>query len=187
LVGHRSSRIVAADGRSVVYQHRVSVPNALADLPRVGVRFSLPGRFCELRWFGRGPHENYPDRKASAMLGVWHGTPDVPPYLVPQEFGLRTDTRWLECLDTGTGDIVRVDVIQPAALHVSATNYRAEDLFACENEADLSPRDELVVHLDVAHRGLGTASCGPDVLPQYRLPAGDYSFSYRLSLHSARR
>jgi beta-galactosidase len=67
-------------------------------------------------------------------------------------------------------------------MHMSATNYRAEDLFAAANEADLWPRDELVVHLDVAHRGLGTASCGPDVLPQYRLAAGDYSFSYRLSL-----
>ena len=53
---------------------------------------------------------------------------------------------------------------------MSATNYRAEDLFVAANEADLWPRDELVVHLDVAHRGLGTASCGPDVLPQYRLP-----------------
>ena len=65
---------------------------------------------------------------------------------------------------------------------MSATNYRAEDLFVAANEADLWPRDELVVHLDVAHRGLGTASCGPDVLPQYRLPAGDYTFSYRLTL-----
>ncbi|MDP9463636.1 MAG: beta-galactosidase small subunit, partial [Actinomycetota bacterium] len=91
-------------------------------------------------------------------------------------------TRWLECIDPKSGQTVRVDVLHPTALHVSATNYRAEDLFACANEADLRPGDELVVHLDVAHRGLGTASCGPDVLPEYRLPAGDYSFSYRLTL-----
>jgi beta-galactosidase len=39
-----------------------------------------------------------------------------------------------------------------------------------------------VVHLDVAHRGLGTASCGPDVLPQYRLPAGTFTFAYRLTV-----
>ena len=65
---------------------------------------------------------------------------------------------------------------------MSATNYRAEDLYVCGNEADLWPRDELVVHLDVAHRGLGTASCGPDVLPKYRLTSGDFAFSYRLSL-----
>ena len=182
LVDHRCERRVSDDGREVVYRHRVRVPAALADLPRVGVRFALPGRFRELRWFGRGPHENYPDRRASAILGVWTGTPDVPPYLVPQEFGLRTDTRWLECSDPLTGEVLRVDVLEPTALHMSATNYRAEDLFAVANEADLWPRDELVVHLDVAHRGLGTASCGPDVLPEYRLAAGEYTFSYRLRL-----
>lgn len=182
LVDHRFDRMVSDDGRSATYRHHVHVPASLADLPRVGVRFSLPGRFREVRWFGRGPHENYPDRNASAMLGVWDGAPDLPPYLVPQEFGLRTDTRWLECIDSNSGNVVRIDVLFPSAMHVSATNYRAEDLFACANEADLWPRDELVVHLDVGHRGLGTASCGPDVLPKYRLPAGDYSFAYRLTV-----
>ncbi len=184
LVDHRYTRTVADDGRAVVYMHHVRVPEALVDLPRVGVRFSLPGRFRDLRWFGRGPHENYPDRNASATLGTWSGNPDLPPYLVPQEFGLRTDTRWLECADPITGDVLRVDVLEPVALHMSATNYRAEDLYESGNQADLWPRDELVVHLDVAHRGLGTASCGPDVLPKYRLTSGDYSFAYRLILSS---
>jgi beta-galactosidase len=184
LVDHRCERTVSDDGNATVYRHHVRVPDALVDLPRVGIRFSLPGRFRELTWFGRGPHENYPDRKASAMLGTWSGSPDLPPYLVPQEFGLRTDTRWLECTDPESGDVLRVDVLHPIGLHMSATNYRAEDLFAAPNEADLWPRDELVVHLDVGHRGLGTASCGPDVLPKYRLAAGDYSFAYRLTLRS---
>jgi beta-galactosidase len=101
---------------------------------------------------------------------------------VPQEFGLRCDTRWLECIDPATAETLRVDVVEPIALHVSATNYFAEDLFAAANQADLEPRDELVVHLDVAHRGLGTASCGPDVLPRYLLRSGTYTFAYRLSL-----
>lgn len=181
LVGHRVERRVTDDG-SVVYHHRVDVPESLADLPRIGVRLALPGRFDQVRWYGRGPHENYPDRKASAMLGIWEGSPDVPPYLVPQEFGLRCDARWLECIDSRSGETVRIDVLEPMALHVSATNYPAEDLFVAANDADLLPRDELIVHLDCAHRGLGTASCGPDVLPQYKLPAGTFSFAYRLSL-----
>jgi beta-galactosidase len=182
LVDHRVVRSLGDDGTSVVYRHRIEVPEALADLPRVGVRFALPGRFTELRWFGRGPDENYPDRKGGAMLGTWHGEPDQPPYLVPQEFGLRCDTRWLECIAPATAETLRVDVVEPLALHVSATNYFADDLFAAANQADLRPRDALVVHLDVAHRGLGTASCGPDVLPEYRLSGGTYTFAYRLSL-----
>jgi beta-galactosidase len=180
LVEHRSGRSVSDDGLAVVYRHHVRVPDSLADLPRVGVRFSLPGRFRNLRWYGRGPHENYPDRNASAMLGEWAGTPDVPPYLVPQEFGLRTDTRWLECADPLTGERVRVDVLQPLALHMSATNYRAQDL-SCVPTKRLASR-RIGGAPRHGHRGLGTASCRPDVLPQYRLPAGSFDFDYRLTV-----
>jgi beta-galactosidase len=134
-----------------------------------------------------GPHENYPDRAASATLGIWHASPDASPYLVPQEFGLRTDCRWFDCIDPRSGDVVRVQVLQPsaqhvAALHCSATHSTADDLYRATTATELTPRRELVVHLDAAHRGLGTASCGPDVLPQYRLAAGRYRFAYRLSL-----
>jgi beta-galactosidase len=57
-----------------------------------------------------------------------------------------------------------------------------EDLLAARNEVDLVAADDLIVHLDAAHRGLGTASCGPDVLARYRLRAGTYRFAYRLTL-----
>jgi beta-galactosidase len=180
LVDHRVDRREVAGG--VEYHHTVVVPEALADLPRVGVSFSLPGRFSQVRWFGRGPHENYPDRNTSAMLGIWQQAPDESPYLVPQEFGLRTECRWFELLDPTKGQRVRVDVLQRGGLHCSATHHTAGDLFAAATATELHPRKELVVHLDVAHRGIGTASCGPDVLPQYRLAAGTYRFAYRLTL-----
>ena len=179
LVDHTMQRSVASDG-SVIHAHTVVVPEALADLPRVGVVFSLPPGFTTVRYAGRGPHENYPDRNSSAMFGVWEQEVDAPPYLVPQEFGLRTDIRWLELVD-GAGRTVRVEVLGEP-MHCSATHFTPLDLFAARHEVDLAPRDELVVCLDAAHRGLGTASCGPDVLPEYRLPAGQYRFSYRLSL-----
>jgi beta-galactosidase len=181
LAEHTWWRAAAADG-SVEYRHQVDVPEALADLARVGVSFALPARFSVMRWFGRGPHENYPDRRSGAALGIYEGPLDESPYLVPQEFGLRTDCRWFELLDPASGQRVRVDVLQPAVLHCSATHYRSADLFAASTHTDLVPRPEVVVHLDVAHRGVGTASCGPDVLPQYRLAAGRYRFAYRLSV-----
>ena len=179
LVGHSWKR--QSNGLTVHYRHSVQVPDSLVDLPRVGITFALPGRFSQLRWFGRGPHENYPDRKGGAPLGIWDGPVDMPPYLVPQEFGLRTDCRWFEFIDP-SGQVVRLDVVNPTAMHVSATHFTAADLFAAATETDLRPRQELVVHLDVAHRGLGTASCGPDVLPQYRLPAGTFEFAYSLTV-----
>jgi beta-galactosidase len=184
LVRHTWDRAVAADG-SVEYRHVVDVPDQLADLPRIGVQFTLPAGFDLVRWFGRGPGENYPDRLAGSLLGTWESAPDTPPYLVPQEFGLRCDCRWVELVATSgawAGRRVRVDVLQPHAMHASAVHFTTYDLFAARTETDLRPRPELVVHLDVAHRGVGTATCGPDVLPQYRLAAGRHEFAYRLSV-----
>jgi beta-galactosidase len=181
LVQHTCRRTVAEDG-SVEYRHVVDVPDSLHDLPRIGVTFALPAEFSMLRWFGRGPGENYPDRNSGSTLGVWEGAPDEPPYLVPQEFGLRTDCRWFEFIHAAGGRTVRVDVLQPLTMHMSATHFTAHDLYAAATETELRPRPELIVHLDVAHRGLGTASCGPDVLPQYTIPPGRHQFAYRLSV-----
>ncbi|MDX2381682.1 MAG: glycoside hydrolase family 2 TIM barrel-domain containing protein [Acidimicrobiia bacterium] len=163
-----------------IHRHEVHVQEGLSDLPRIGVTFTLPGRFDRIRWFGRGPHENYPDRNRSAMLGVWEAAPDELPYLVPQDFGLRTDCRWIEFVDSSDDETVRIDVVEPQVLHFSATHHTPDDLFRARELSELRRRDELVVCLDVAHRGLGTASCGPDVLPQFRLAAGTYRFAYRI-------
>lgn len=181
LVSHAVTTTPSEDG-AVVYHHVVEVPEALADLPRIGVRFAVPTRFRHVRWFGKGPHENYPDRQSGAMVGIWEGPPDELPYLVPQEFGLRGDTRWMELVDTRRGEIVRIDAMTPAAMSMSAVRYSDEDLLAAANQADIRQGPDLFVHIDVAHRGLGTASCGPDVLDRYRLPAGRFEFAYRLAL-----
>lgn len=184
LVRHTVHTTDTAGGRE--YHHTVVVPDDLADLPRVGVSFTVPGRFTRVRWCGRGPHENYPDRNRGAVLGVWDGAPDDLPYLVPQEFGLRTDCRWLELIDPRRGQTLRIEVVQPTArhaatLHTSVTHFTADDLFAAPHADDLRPRKEVVVHLDVAHRGVGTASCGPDTHERFLVGAGEYRFSYRVS------
>jgi beta-galactosidase len=161
---------------SVEYRHRVTVPESLAGLPRVGVRFALPKKFSYVRWFGRGPHENYPDRKSSAMHDVWAREPDESPYLVPQEFGLRTDCEWIEFVSPQA--TVRIDVLQPATMHFSAVHHTPMQLQEAVDTTQLQQSSDLIVHLDVAHRGLGTASCGPDVLPQYEVPTGTFEFGY---------
>jgi beta-galactosidase len=180
---HQHTRVVI-DERTVEHHHVIDVE--LDDLPRVGITFALPRRFTRTRWYGRGPGENYPDRRRGSMVGVFSGGIDASPYLVPQEFGLRTDCRWFELLDESSGDVLRVDMIGQVA-HVSATHHTADDLYRAATHTDLRARPEVVVHVDAAHRGLGTASCGPDVLAQYRLTPGRYELSYRLSLWSPHR
>ncbi|MFM7755600.1 MAG: glycoside hydrolase family 2 TIM barrel-domain containing protein [Actinomycetota bacterium] len=181
LVRHEHRSYVDGSGGRV-HEHAVFVPQALEDLPRVGVVFELPGRFDRLRWYGRGPLENMPDRCRGAMLGVWEAPPDELPYLVPQEFGLRTDCRWMEIRSTRRGPALRIEALHPVGLHMSAVRYRDADLFAAADVTELEPIDGLVVHVDVAHRGVGTASCGPDVEPEFLVPAGEYRFAYRLSI-----
>ncbi len=102
---------------------------------------------------------------------------------MPQEFGLRTDCRWFEVIDPRRGQTLRIDALRPSALHVSATHHLPDDLYRAATATELHRRDELVVCVDAAHRGLGTASCGPDVLPHHRLAAGTYDLAYRISLH----
>ena len=173
---------VRDDGEARVYRHVVDVPESLADLPRIGSLFVVAARFDRVRWCGRGPHENYPDRCSSAMVGTWDSAIDELPYIVPQEFGLRTECSWFELIDTASGEILTIEAVRPASLHISATHHTPGDLFGAATDAELRRRDEVVVCVDVAHRGLGTASCGPDVLPEYRIASGRHEFSYRLSL-----
>lgn len=189
LVDHRHVVTVLADGGEF-HEHEVVVPDHLADLPRVGVRFLLdrtgpegvdPDR-AVVRWYGRGPHENYPDRNRAALLGVGEAPLDHSPYLVPQEHGLRTDCRWFQVVDQETGAGVRVEAVRPGSLHVAALRVPIEVLHDAAHETDLdrSGPHPISVHVDVAHRGLGTASCGPDVDHRYRIAPGTYRFGYVL-------
>ena len=168
-----------ADG-SVQYQHSIEIPKELDDIARVGVMFDLPERFTQLRWYGNGPHECYPDRESSAMVGVYEAAPDELPYLVPQEFGLRTDCRWMEFIDEGTGEVLRLEA-DKCLLHMSAVHHTTTDLFSANDQTELVRRPQLTVHIDIAHRGLGTASCGPDTLNKYHIHNGDYQMTYVLT------
>jgi beta-galactosidase len=114
------------------------------------------------------------------MVGVYEGKPDELPYLVPQEFGLRTDCRWMEFIDPKKGHVLRVEA-DGCLLHMSAIHHSAHDLFVASEQAELVRQPALNVHLDIAHRGVGTASCGPDTLVKYLIAPGEYTFAYVVS------
>ena len=178
---HRYVEEELADG-GLLASHTFHLPESLADPARLGVSFTLPEEFTHVRWFGRGPHENYPDRRSSTLTGVWGGAPDELPYLVPQDFGLRMDCRWFELVAPSEGIALRVIPEVPRLVHCSASWHTDADLFAARDQSELIRRDFLTVHVDAATRGLGTGSCGPDVLPQYQIAAGRYRLRYRLSV-----
>jgi len=173
-------RFQALAGGGVSVEERVTIPEALSDLARVGVVMEgVPG-LEQTEWFGRGPVETYPDRRRGAPIARWRSTvaDEYMPYVRPQENGGHSDVRWFELSD-GKGRGFRLTTDRPR--QVSATHFRAADLAAAKHDVELTPRPETVIHLDVAHRGLGTASCGPDTLPEYLVGSGTYEWSWTVA------
>ncbi len=133
-------------------------------LPRLGVRLGVPV-VDRVAWFGRGPGEAYPDSRLAARVGRFDLTVAElqTPYVRPQENGNRTEVRWAEI-----GDL-RLEGRPHFELTVRP--WTSEALDAARHQSDLVPEDRLWINADLAHNGLGSASCGPGVLPQYRLEA----------------
>jgi len=159
--------------------NEVLVGPDLRDLPRIGVLLTVPAGLEHLEWLGRGPWDNYSDRKASAVVGRFSSTVDdqYVPYILPQEHGHKSDVRWLSLADpTGFG----LEVSGRPSIGFTASHFAASDLYEARHTCDLEPRREIYLSLDHAQRGLGTASCGPDTHPRYRLLESAYRFTYAL-------
>ncbi len=175
---HRHSYRLLTTGDLLV-ENEVRVGKELLDLPRVGVVLTLRPGLEQLEWFGAGPWESYPDRVASTVVGRFCSTvtDQYVPYILPQEHGHRSNVRRLTLAgDDGFG----LAVEGRPTLGFGASHFTAADLYAARHTCDLEPRAEIVLSLDHAQRGLGTASCGPDTALRHRLMDRVYRFDYLL-------
>jgi beta-galactosidase len=158
----------------------------LPDIPRLGLRLTLPSQLGAVEWFGRGPQETYVDRKSGAAIGRYVSTPAelYHPYVRPQETGNRTDTRWVAFRDPAGYGLLAAGM---PTLDWSAIPYLTEDLDegpvkTGRHTFDLPDRDLIAVHLD--HRQLGVGgdnSWGAQPLEKYRIPIETASWSIRLT------
>ena len=153
------------------------------ELPRLGMRMILPANYTNLKYYGRGPWENYSDRKESSFVGLYEQSTSEQlfPYVRPQESGNKCDVRWLELTDS-EGDGLRIEGLQP--LSISAMPYRAEDLDPGLTKkqmhySDVEPRREVVLNVDLAQRGVGGDNTwGAQPHDPYRLTADRYEYGY---------
>lgn len=179
---------VNKDGSLTTAAHYNALSDDLPEMLRFGMVMTLPKDYNDFTWYGRGPRENYVDRKHDTFMGIWSGKVEKQafPYYRPQETGNKTDVRWLT-LKNKEGKGVRIDGAQP--LSVSATNNRPEDLDPGmtkkqQHWSDVLPRHEVVLCVDLFQRGVGgLQSWGAKPLDQYRFMDKEYSYSYTISVN----
>jgi beta-galactosidase/beta-glucuronidase len=167
----------------VVLQHSVDVGEGVPALGRVGVTLTLPSGDSQdheiFTWYGRGPHESYVDRKEGVLIDVYRSTVDAEyvPYIKPQEYGNKTDVRWAALTGRDGRGLLAIGM---PWLEVSAMHYTAQDIAAAGHTYELKRRSEVILNLDFAQSGIGSAACGPGVLPKYELVASGYRYCLRL-------
>ena len=172
--------VVSANG-SIDLHSRFSQEGNLPDLPRMGIMLFLQPPLQQVEWLGRGPHENYPDRKTSAYFGWWKSNAKDwgVPYPKPQENGNREEVSSLLITNT-KGRGVRIETLQ-TPFSTTVSHFTPNDLARTTHHDLLMPREEVVVNIDAAVMGLGNSSCGPGVLKKYTLQNKTYDLHLRFS------
>jgi beta-galactosidase len=155
----------------------------LPEIPRLGMMCQLPGRDTTWEWFGRGPGENYRDRKQGYPTGIWSGkVADLWfPYVEPQETANRTEIRWSNfTAPDGTG--LRFEASGDSLLEVGAYPFLQSDLEGLLHPVDIPERSITTVHVGLGQMGVGGEnSWGARPLAKYEFPADkEYSWQFRI-------
>ena len=156
------------------------------DMFRFGMRFEMPAGFDCLQYYGRGPGENYADRKSSAFVGLYRQSVDDQfyPYIRPQETGTKSDLRWWHLADIGGRGLT---VTSDAPFSASALHYSQESLDegAVKRQGhspEVEKQECVSVCLDKVQYGLACInSWGALPLPEYRIPYADYTFRVKIA------
>ena len=158
-------------------------------MPKFGMRMRLPKEFTQIKYYGRGPWENYPDRKRSAFLGIY----EMPlsqyetEYIHPQDNANRCDIRWFEIsqatvpVGSPTGKVLRIEGLQP--LCIRAWDYGEEDLEGVRHPNEINRGRFVNLNIDLNVHGVGGADTwGKRTLPQYTIDGNQpYHYSFILS------
>ena len=171
------------DGNGTLMVNSIVNP-ALKDavLPRLGFRLEMPAAMEQLQWFGRGPWDSYRDRKEACLPAIYQSTvtDQYEDYIMPQEHGTKQEVRWMALRNSDGQGLLFAAPDQMAA---SAVHFRPEDNYTDRNNRSkhtyqFKTCQTAVVSLDAATRGLGNASCGPDVMERYELKAANTPFRF---------
>jgi beta-galactosidase len=171
---------ISSAGSGLKVTEQITLPKELNDVARVGINMELAGSLDHLEYFGVGPHESVPDRPIG-RVGKYSSTvaDQLVDYIKPQENGGHVDVRWFSVTDA-KGKGLRFEFDKPKMITVSPV--RSTDLADATHNVYVKRSGNTVVTIDTAHRGVGTASCGPDTLDKYKIKAGAFKFTWTVSV-----
>lgn len=156
------------------------IPAKTPAVPRLGFQVEINKTYNQLKWYGRGPHENYQDRKTSAAFGIYSSTVSdwVTPYVRPQENANRTELRWLH-LHNKQGKGIRIIADSSSTFSASAWPYNQHTLETTTHDYKLVNHTHTTLNIDCIQMGIGgDNSWGMPVHNQYMVYPGTYKFGF---------
>lgn len=154
----------------------------LPGLPKVGMQMGILRADSNIAYYGRGPYENYTDRRTGSEAGIYNQVISqfMEPYVVPQENGNRTDVRWMLLHNKTNGLLVTADSL----LSMSAWPYTEDNILHAKHTNKLKDAGFITLNIDLVQMGLGGNDSWSEVaapLEQYRIPAKDYHYTFYIA------
>ncbi|MBN2611485.1 MAG: DUF4981 domain-containing protein [Bacteroidales bacterium] len=175
--------VYLVNGEGVIkVEYRLIPSPDLPEIPKVGMQCGIPGKNNQITWYGRGPHENYIDRRFGADPGIYSLKIEdfIEPYVMPQENGNRTDVRWMFLSNTKNEGLL---VVADSLLSVSAWPYTEENINLAKHTNELKDAGYITLNIDLVQMGIGGNDSWSDVaapLEQFRIKPKPYRYSYYL-------
>ena len=163
---------------AITFSVHVVKDDEFPSLPRFGLRFFLNKQFEKITYFGMGPHESYRDKHQSTSHGLYRGKVREmhEDYIMPQENGSHFDCDYVEIVNGQYG----MAVASEKTFSFNASIYSQEELERAAHNYELEQSDSTVLCIDYALNGIGSNSCGPVVMEQYRFDDTEFNFNIKV-------
>ena len=171
-----SLKYTFAEGCPVRVDCSAKVRENLPFLPRFGFKFVLPEHFENVSYFGYGPYESYEDKRLASRLSLFKttATDNFEPYIRPQENSAHYGCRWASVSSvSGIGVLFGADKFS-----FSVSHYDPNYLSSVQHDFELVPSKNTIAIIDYRNAGIGSNSCGPELMPEYRISETEFDFSF---------
>ncbi|WDF81365.1 glycoside hydrolase family 2 TIM barrel-domain containing protein [Mucilaginibacter sp. KACC 22773] len=167
---------------AIKVDYSLAADKNLPDLPKVGMQMGILRADSNIAYYGRGPYENYTDRRTGSEAGIYNQAIHqfMEPYVVPQENGNRTDVRWMLLHNKTNGLLVTADSL----LSMSAWPYTEDNILQAKHTNKLKDAGFITLNIDLVQMGVGGNDSWSEVavpLEQYRIPAKEYHYTFYIA------